>query len=436
MLAFSLLGSSRASPLALTLVESSGLPALGLGLWGLWEGRAAGTRKFALFILAAAAVLPLIQLVPLPVEVWASLPGRAVELAILKAAGVQPGPMPLSLTPDATLHSLLALIPAAAVFVASLGLSIGARTRLAWLIIAFGGINIAISLLQTAGGPFSPLEFYNRDVVGSTLGLFANPDHEADFLACAIPLAIAVSHSRSARHRGGASVQLEPAWLIVPALVMGVFITRSRAGLILAAMGLAGALALRPARRRRTTSLEPRAVVLVAAVGALIVVALLADRIPALARFHDQGADLRFTSLPYTFAAIRRFWPAGAGFGSFVPVFQMFEPASLVDGVYFNRAHDDFLEILVEGGVASLLILIAFLVWFAREAWSVWRGASDARSSPLARAGTLVVLMILVHSSVDYPIREGAIACLFALACALLVPSSELPAASRMPGAA
>jgi len=43
----------------------------------------------------------------------------------------------------------------------------------------------------------------------------------------------------------------------------------------------------------------------------------------------------------------------------------------------------------------------------------------------LARAGSLVVAMILVHSAVDYPLRTVAMTSLFAFACALLVPAPK-----------
>ncbi len=162
-----------------------------------------------------------------------------------------------------------------------------------------------------------------------------------------------------------------------------------------------------------------------AAVGLVIVVALAVGRVPALARFAEGGADLRFTAAPTVFAAVRAFWPVGSGVGSFIPIYQTFEPARLVDPTIFNHAHDDFLEALLESGLAAVVIFLGFLTWFAVRCRAAWARAAAPGEGALARAGSLVVVMVLIHSTVDYPLRTVAMTTLFAFACALLVPAPE-----------
>jgi hypothetical protein len=74
-----------------------------------------------IFLLATSPQwLGLVQLVPIPVDWWAHLPGRQPYLAAQQAAGiVTPASLPLSLNPLATQASILASIPVAAVFLAS-----------------------------------------------------------------------------------------------------------------------------------------------------------------------------------------------------------------------------------------------------------------------------------------------------------------------------
>ena len=43
----------------------------------------------------------------------------------------------------------------------------------------------------------------------------------------------------------------------------------------------------------------------------------------------------------------------------------------------------------------------------------------------LARAAVLVVIIMVVHSIVDYPLRTAALAAVFAFACALLIPPQD-----------
>ena len=62
-----------------------------------------------------------------------------------------------------------------------------------------------------------------------------------------------------------------------------------------------------------------------------------------------------------------------------------------------------------------------------RRSFAAWK--SDLRGANLARAGSVIVGIVLMHSIVDYPLRTSSIAAVFAVACALLVPYS--PAARR-----
>ena len=119
--------------------------------------------------------------------------------------------------------------------------------------------------------------------------------------------------------------------------------------------------------------------------------------------------------------------PLGAGTGTFVPVYAMFEkPSDLLIEGYANHAHDDFLEIWLETGVAGVALIGLFLAWLAWRMASVWRrsysGGLDIDRF-LVRAATLaIVFLLLVHSAVDYPLRTGAMMSIFAFLVALLIP--------------
>ncbi len=378
-----------------------------------------------LILLAAAILLPCLQLIPLPVAVWTRLPARAGAIEVLTTAGLPLRAMPLSLTPEVTLHCALALIPPAAVFLITLQLGRAARLNLARIIVAVAVASLILGLLQIAGGVESPLRFYSQTNVDSTVGFFSNRDHLADFLACAIPLALAAftaSGGAPAQANGpGRWVRWAPVLALTPILVMGVAITASRAGVILLVVALAGGLALAPPRGRQARL----GLWLMVIVGAVILVAMALGRVPALARFAEGAGDPRFINAPTVLAAVRAYWPIGSGVGSFIPIYQTVEPTRLVDPTIFNHAHDDFLETALESGLAAVLILLGFLAWFAVRCRAAWRKPEDPGAPSLARAGSLVIAMILLHSTVDYPLRTVAMTSLFAFACALLVPGPE-----------
>src|SRR3546814_16690937 len=76
-----------------------------------------------------------------------------------------------------------------------------------------------------------------------------------------------------------------------------------------------------------------------------------------LARFDDLK-DVRPEIWADTWYAIGQHWPVGAGMGTFRPVFDAAERLEFVRPSYANRAHNDYLEYLLEAGVAGALLVV------------------------------------------------------------------------------
>jgi O-antigen ligase len=143
---------------------------------------------------------------------------------------------------------------------------------------------------------------------------------------------------------------------------------------------------------------------------------------PILDRFAPQtAADARFEHWPYVWAAARDFFPVGSGVGSFERVFQAVEPLTLVGPTYFNHAHNEYLELWLETGLAGAGLLALFCLWLAPSAWRAWRGGDDC-----ARAASLAIPLLMAASIVDYPLRTETGAVLFAFCCGLLGRSTSL----------
>ena len=142
------------------------------------------------------------------------------------------------------------------------------------------------------------------------------------------------------------------------------------------------------------------------------------------------GADpLKDGRIPFarnTIEAARAYLPFGSGVGTFVPVYQQFEKPRDATASYANHAHNDALQLLLEAGLPGLVVAGAFFVWFALRAAVAWRRRSDGDlpsiDAGIAQAATLAVLMLLIHSLFDYPLRTAALMSVFAFACGLLVP--------------
>ena len=116
--------------------------------------------------------------------------------------------------------------------------------------------------------------------------------------------------------------------------------------------------------------------------------------------------------------------PFGSGLGSFRNVYSLYEQPEKVTDVYVVHAHDDYLEIALELGVAGIILMLAFLAWWAAAVWRAWR---SAEGGPFARAAAIASAAVLVHSLVDFPLRTAGIAVCFALCLAFLADSRAAP---------
>ena len=121
--------------------------------------------------------------------------------------------------------------------------------------------------------------------------------------------------------------------------------------------------------------------------------------------------------------ALKHYGLAGTGFGTFVPVFQSAESLNSVVPQYINHAHNDFLELLLEGGLPAAFLMLAFLVIVAM---ALLRRSKSGKSAerPLVNLGaTAGILLVLLFSLVDFPLRMLALSAVFALLFAALLPT-------------
>ena len=419
LLAFSVVfgGASREHALRLALVEIAALPLLVLGAGRLIQSGAWRAHRFALGLLGAAVAIPLVQLIPLPPAVWTGLPGRDEMVLALELAGLEPGWSPLSLAPDNTWRSALALIPPAALLIATLSLSQDQRLRLVQFTLAAAVAGILLGAAQLASGGQN-LYPWETTEAGFVTGFFANRNHLAVYLLVALAFAITMG-AATLRRRGRRSAALWFGALFAGLVVVALAAIRSRAGITLfAPVMMASLLAAWIAAGRGRPG--PGLLVLVGATGAALTVVLVLALPPILARFDSGGApELRFERWPLVATAAETYLPLGSGIGTFDPVYRSVEPLEELDASFFNQAHNEYLETWLEAGWLGAGLIILFLVWFGRRMWSAWR-APPSTERDLQRAASIGIGAVLVHSIVDYPLRTATMAVLFALCCGLL----------------
>ena len=410
-------GASREHALRLAVVELAALPLLVMSAErlirsGLWR-----EHRFALALLGGLAAIPLIQLNPLPPAIWTALPGRAEMVLALQLAGLQPGWAPLTVTPDLTWQSVLAILPPAAMFLAALSSSQAQTARMMGFYLGAAVIAVVLGAAQLASGG-ERLYPWETTGVGSVTGFFANRNHLATLLLACLPFA-AVFGAAVLRRRNDQRLPLWFGALFMGLVVIGLAAIRSRAGVILfGPVAIASLLAawIAAGRGRPGPGLLALTGGVAAAIGAVAILALP----PILARFDVQSApEGRFEGWPVVAEASQTWLPLGSGIGSFDAVFRSVEPLEQLDPTFFNHAHNEYLETWLEAGWLGAALIIAFLIWYGRRLWAAWK-AGPSRERDLQRAASIALLAMLVHSGVDYPLRTATLAVLFALCAAIL----------------
>ncbi|MGN6513302.1 MAG: O-antigen ligase family protein [Lysobacteraceae bacterium] len=391
------------------IVHLLAVPVVVLAAWRWRHAQATPLQRAFLYWVIAAVLLCVAQLVPVPATVFAKFAGRAAVLRDLQAAGAAPAWLPLSLDPFATLRTLLAFATCAGMALLCLTLAPATRLRLLQLALALAVPMALLGYAQAAGGTHAPRFHAFHHPVGA-IGLFANRNHYAALLGLLLPFALAFAVQAQQRRDTPRAL----AWYaLAVGLLLAVALSFSRAGCVLAALGLAACLLLlRPAR-------APARVLpaLAAALAALGVATYAWGGI--VQRFTtDPVDDLRWQYLRYGLDAARAWLPWGSGLGSFRWAYAPFEPVAAMVRVYADRAHDDVLQVLIEAGVPGALLLAAFILLtvIAITRWPDWR---DDRVK--MGAASVSVALPLLHSLVDYPLRTHAVAVPWALALALLL---------------
>ncbi len=410
-------GASREHALRMAVVELAALPLLVIAAERLIRSGVWRRHRFALGLLAGLVAIPLIQLIPLPPAIWTGLAGRDQLVFALDLAGVQPGWIPLTVTPDLTWQSFLALLPPVAAFLAVLTAPqpLTARLITLYLLAAVAGVLIGAAQLAVGDQRLYPWAATNTGLVS---GFFANRNHLATLLLACLPFA-AVIGATALRQGDDRRIPLWLGALFIGLAVIGLAAIRSRAGVILffptVILSLLAAW-IAAGRGRPRPALLGLAGAVAAAVCAVAVFALP----PVLARFEVQsGPETRFEAWPTIADAAQTWLPLGSGIGSFDAVYRSVEPLDRLDPFYLNQAHNEYLETWLEAGWPGIALIIAFLIWYGRRLRAAWK-APISREHDFQRAASIALLVMLVHSTVDYPLRTVLMAIMFAVCAAIL----------------
>lgn len=418
---FLLGGGARADIQSLIVLRPLAAIAFGYALWTVNREQ---LRSYSLLVwlLVLSAALIAIQLVPLPPALWHALPGRDIVVRIDEAAGLGQLWRPIAMVPSGAWNALYSMLVPAAVLLLAVQLGARERAGLLPIVIGIGGISGLLGLAQVLGGESSPFYFYRETNIGYAVGLFANRNHAAIYLACLFPM-LAVQASIPAKDDQQTRVRMWLALAFGLVLLPMVIVSGSRAGVILSVIGIASVpfLFKNPLPRRRSSLSwrQRRPFIIAGAVTgvialALVVVALLRSEVGTRLAMLANADDMRFQVWGVIWHQAWQVFPFGSGAGSFVELFQIREPDDVLMPTYLNHAHNDFLEWLLTFGLPGVLLVAAGLAGWTRRTFLVW---SARESAPrFGRMASVVLLMLLLSSLGDYPLRVPSLISIAVLA--------------------
>nr|NJM03123.1 hypothetical protein [Desulfobacula sp.] len=107
-----------------------------------------------------------------------------------------------------------------------------------------------------------------------------------------------------------------------------------------------------------------------------------------------------------SFDIIKHFTITGAGFGAFSHIYPLHR--SIISELFLTHAHNDYLELLAEGGIIGFMTALCFLAALFYKTYKTFSARRDAISIYLYIGSITALAAILLHSFTDFNLHIGA----------------------------
>jgi hypothetical protein len=396
--------------------------------------------------LVASAVAVALQLSPLPLSLLTFISPKAETvrsgLLLRSVPEAAQGWAPASLAPGSTAYALALVVTSLVVFWTARQVCAQGGTRpLVRAVAMIGLLAAVVAIVQQAGDPTLIYgRWMPRDEGARPFGPFVNRNHFATWVLMAFPLAAGYVAASVSAHKPGRRIASEmaavlqglggsAAWAAAAAAVMtiGLMASTSRSGLI----GLSVSLIAAAWIGRRRMDRRARLWGLTGAMVFATVVFAYVNLQPLLQRVEETltvGAGGRPQIWRQTLPMVHDFWMTGTGLGTYQTAMLVYQQMNRA--VFVNQAHNQYLQLLAEGGLLAAVPVLTSLFAF----FGLFRRRFRADSSPSAwiRIGAITgIVAVAVQSFWETGLRMPANGVLFAVAAAIAV---HRPAGGRARG--
>lgn len=284
----------------------------------------------------------------------------------------------------------------------------------------FSWLGFALALFAILQGLAAPQDtiYWIRELsYGPTAyGSFVNKNHYAGYMELLAPLPVALAaYGAVGREQRGLF------YFLGLVMMVSVVLSLSRTGAAILALEVLLLTWLARSRNRPRTWVAAALVAVLVAAGAVWLGGKpLVERLSTVLRFPTETSlTARFQVARDALGMMRDYplWGTGlATFGDVYPRYKTFE-----DGLFWDHAHNDLLELGVETGIVGIFCAVLFLAGL-RTLWKAARGRSVIRD-PFQRAVSAGVFVgcigLGLHSLLDFHFHIPATALTFAILYAL-----------------
>jgi O-antigen ligase len=369
-------------------------------------------KKLLLISIAGFLFLSLIQVIPLPLFFLKFFSPSKYEL--LNGLGLK-GKSAISIYPHESLNELARFL----VYLMAFGIAYktgrqreNARKMLFSLVV-FGFLLSMFAFVQKATWDGKIYWIREVRVAGAVFGPFVNRNHFAGFVGMLIPAGLGLGFDM---RQGGRTEKAALFLLCSLVMWLALFYSLSRGGII---SFMASMLVFFSFMLRRRAGVSKRAFYEILCVMALaILFSAFSFFTPAAERFAAEGVSDggRFLIWNGALSAFRDFWPLGCGIGNFRHIFPVYNP-----GIQMacNYAHNDYLQLLVETGIAGGICIVLFMASIGLMACRIF---TSGRASYLLWGLSASISYMGVHSFFDFNLHIPSNALTFAVILGLFIP--------------
>ncbi|MGB4781760.1 O-antigen ligase family protein, partial [Candidatus Methylomirabilis sp.] len=258
---------------------------------------------------------------------------------------------------------------------------------------------------------------------GEPFGPYVNRNHFAGYMEIALPLTIGYILAQSPLRTDRLAIRerlllwtsqhtSKSILLLFAAIFMGaaLLLTGSRGGLV----SFAGSMVFFVVMAIMKRTARSRAIRLALACCGLVLIAavwiggnsafLSLERLEKT--FQEPSAEERAILWRDTLRMANDYGRFGSGFSTFEEVFPAYKTSTAQ--MIFQYAHNDYLQLLAEGGIVAFGLVVWFIVVWYREVTARWLTRHDPLAAYLALAGMTAVFAMLIHSLTDFNLHIPA----------------------------